>query len=82
MVSREGYLDSLPSLIVYARKESNGNDEPLFARVEELCRKIEERKQHEQGDAQQGHDWSLWYEEIFGLCNQIRALLDASLRDT
>ena len=59
-ISHEGYFDSLPSLIVYARKESNGNDEPLFALVEEFCRKIEERKQQEQGDAQQGHDWSLW----------------------
>ena len=78
----EGYLNSLPSLIVYARKESNGNDEPLFALVEEFCRKIEERKQHEQGDAQQGHDWSLWYKEISGLWNQIQALLDASLEDT
>ena len=69
---REGYLDSLPSLVIYARKESNGNDEPLFALVEEFYRKIEERKQHEQGDAQQGHDWSLWYKEISGLGNQIR----------
>ena len=82
MESREGYLDSLPSLIVYARKESNGNDEPLFALVEEFYHKIEERKQHEQGDAQQGHDWSLWYIGISGVCDQIRMLLDASLRDT
>ena len=79
---RVGYINSLPSLIVYARKESNGNDEPIFALVEEFCRKIEERKQHEQGDAQQGHDWSLWYKEISGLCDQIQALLDASLEDT
>ena len=78
MVPREGYLDSLPSLVIYARKESNNNDEPLIALVEEVCHKLEERKQHEQGDAQQGHDWKLWYEEISGLRNQICALLEAS----
>ena len=68
-ILHEGYLDSLPSLIIYARKESN---EPLIALVEEVCHKLEERKQqHEQGDAQHVHDWSLWYTEISGLGNQI-----------
>ena len=72
-ILHEGYHDSLPSLIIYARKESNDNNEPLIALVEEVCCRLEERKQqHEQGDAQQGHDWSLWYKEISGLGNQIR----------
>ena len=81
-ISRQGYLDRLPSLVIYARKESKDSDEPLIALVEELCRKLEERKQQcEQGDAQHVHDWSLWYKEISGLGNQIRTLLEASLPD-
>ena len=80
MILHEGYLNSLPSLVVYARKESNNNDEPLIVLVEEVCHKLEERKQqHEQADAQHIHDWSLWYKEISGLGNQICMLLDASL---
>ena len=51
-VSREDYLDSLPSLIAYARKQSNDNEEPLIVLVEQVCRKLDERKQRrEQGDA-------------------------------
>ena len=81
-ISREGYLDHLPYLIIYARKESKDSNEPLIALVEEVCCKLEERKQQcEQGDAQHVHDWSLWYTEISGLGNQIRALLGTSLRD-
>ena len=81
-ILHEGYLDSLPSLIIYARKGSNGNDEPLIALVEEVCHKLKRKQQQGQGDAQHVHDWSLWYEEISGLGNQIRMLLDASLTDT
>ena len=81
-ISHEGYLDRLPSLVIYARKESKDSDEPLIALVEEVCCKFEERKQQcEQGDAQHVHDWSLWYKEISGLGNQIRTLLEASLPD-
>ena len=83
VILHEGYLDSLPSLIAYARKESNDNNEPLIALVEEVCHKLEERKQqHEQGGAQHVHDWSLWYTEISGLGNQICTLLDASCQGT
>ena len=73
-LSREGYLDSLPSLVAYARKQPNDDDEPLIVLVEQVCRKLDEEKpQHEQGDTQHVHD--LRCEEISALGNQIHALL-------
>ena len=82
MLSREGYLDSLPSLIAYARKQSNNNDKPLITLVEQMCSKLdEEMQQRGQGGTQHTHDRSLWYEEISALGNQILALVDASLKD-
>ena len=82
-LSREGYLDSLPSLVAYARKQSNNNDDPLIALVEQVCRKIDEEKQRrEQGDAEHVYDGSPGCREISALGNQIRALLQyASFTD-
>ena len=77
-ILHEGYLDSLPSLIIYARKGSNDNDEPLITMVEEVCHKLKRKQQHGQGDAQHVHDWSLWYEKISGLSNQILLHLKSS----
>ena len=76
-LSHEGYLDHLPSLVTYARKQSNDGDESLIALVEQVCHKVdEEKQQHGQGDAQHGS------QEISALGSQIRrALLDASLTD-
>ena len=81
-LSSSGYLDSLPSLVGYAREQFNDDDEPLIALVEQMCRKLTEEKQRrEQGDTQHVHDRSVWYKEISVLGNHIRALLDASLKD-
>ena len=81
-ISRKGFLDSLPSLVAYARKQSNDGDEPLIVLVEKVCHKLdEEKQQREQGDAEHVHDRSLWYEEISALRDQIRELLDASQTD-
>lgn len=43
-LSRESYLDSLPSLVAYARKQPNDNDERLLVLVEEVCHKLDEEK--------------------------------------
>ena len=81
-ISRKGFLDSLPSLIAYARKQSNDNNEPLIVLVEQVCHRLDEEKQQgRQGDAQHVHDTSLWYEETSALRHQIRMSLDASLTD-
>ena len=75
-ISRKGYLDSLPSLVVYARKESNDDDKPLIALVEEVCRKHKERDQLERYlDRERG------YKAISDLGNQIRALLNTFLKN-
>ena len=82
MLLHEGYLDSLPSLVTYARKQSNDKDELLITLVEQVCHKLDkERQQCGQGDAQHMHDRSLWYEEMSTLGNQTRVLVDASLTD-
>ena len=81
-ILHKGYLNSLPSLVAYARKQSNADDEPLIALVEQVCQKLdEEKQQRDEGDAQHVCDSSIWYKEISALGNQIRALLDASLTD-
>ena len=81
-LSSSGYLDSLPSLVGYARKQFNDDDEPLIALVEQMCRKLnEETQRREQGDTQHVHGRSVWYKEISALGNQIRPFLDASLKD-
>ena len=72
-LSREGYINSLPSLIAYARKQFNDNEESLLVLVEQACRKLDEEKQQlEQGDAQHAHDRSFWYEAISALLEGIK----------
>ena len=77
-----GYLDSLPPLVSYARKQSSDNKEPLIVLVEQVCCKLDEEKQQcEQGDAQHIHDRSLWYKQMFALGEQICVLLNVFLKD-
>ena len=81
-ISGDGYFGSHPSLVAYARKQSDNRKEPLIALVEQLFHKLDQETQpHEQGDAQRNQDSSFGHRSVPALAEQIHELLDTTWRD-